>query len=358
MSQSPDLYRRYLVWGLSGPLIFLNFWVLGQLFAYFEQLITILVTASILGLLLSYPVRALEKRRVGRLIAILFVLMLVVAAVVLLGFTVIPLVLEQANQLLNALPQWLDRTRQQLFWLQEFAQQHRVNIDLDQLTTQLEKLAQTMVTGLPGLAIGTIGRLLDAVFIIVLALYMLLYGAQMWWGLIDLLPSRFGRAFSQSIQFNVQQFFISQVLLAFVMLLGLIPIFVLLRVNYALLFALIIGLFELIPFIGATVGIGLVVMLTLLQGFWAAFWVAIAAIALQQVRDNLIAPRLLGRFIGLNPIWIFVSLLLGARIAGVLGVILAIPIAGTIKGTVEQLRISSSLVLKSSISTTSPNVES
>jgi predicted PurR-regulated permease PerM len=357
MSQPLDLYRRYLVWGVSGPLIFLNFWVLGQLFAYFEQFITILVTASILGLLLSYPVRALEKRRVGRLIAILLVLVLVVATVVLLGVTVIPLVLDQANQLLDALPEWLDRTKQQLLWLQEFAQQRRVNIDFNQLAIQLEKLAQTMVTGLPGLAIGTLGRLLDAVLIIVLALYMLLYGAQMWWGLIDLLPSRFGRAFSQSIQFNVQQFFISQVLLAFLMLLGLIPVFVLLRVNYALLFALIIGLFELIPFIGATVGIGLVTLLTLLQGFWAAFWVAIAAIALQQVRDNLIAPRLLGRFIGLNPIWIFVSLLLGARIAGVLGVILAIPIAGTIKGTVEQLRISSSIVLKSSVSSTSSNAE-
>jgi predicted PurR-regulated permease PerM len=341
MSRPSDLYRRYLVWGFSGPLIFLNFWVLGQLFSYFEQVITIVVTASVLGLLLSYPVRALEKRRVERLVAILSVLVLVMAAVVLLGFTVIPLVLDQANQLLNALPQWFDKTGQQLSWLQEFAQQHRVNIDLNQLTNQLEQLAQRMVTGLPGLAIGTIGRLLDAIFILVLALYMLLYGSRMWRGLIDLLPPRFGRAFSQSIQFNVQQFFISQFLLALIMLAGLIPVFVLLRVNFALLFALIIGLFELVPFIGATVGIALVTMLTLLQGFWIAVWVAIAAIILQQVRDNFIAPRLLGQFIGLNPIWIFVSLLLGARIAGVLGVILAIPIAGTIKGTVEQLRLSS-----------------
>jgi predicted PurR-regulated permease PerM len=342
MSKSLDLYRRYLVWGLSGPLIFLNFWVLGQLFAYFEQLITIVVTASILGLLLSYPVRALEKRRVGRLIAILSVLVLLITVVVLLGFTVIPLVLDQANQLLNFLPQWLEKTGQQLSWLQEFAQRHRVNIDLDKLTDQLQQPVQRMLTGLPALAIGTIGRLVDAIFILVLALYMLLFGAQTWRGLIDLLPPRFGRAFSQSIQFNVQQFFISQFLLALIMLLGLIPIFVLLRVNYALLFALIIGFFELVPFIGATVGIALVTILTLLQGFWTAVWVAIAAITLQQVRDNFIAPRLLGQFIGLNPIWIFVSLLLGARIAGVLGVILAIPIAGTIKGTVEQLRFASS----------------
>jgi predicted PurR-regulated permease PerM len=359
MKKSSDLYRRYLVWGLSGPLIFLNFWVLGQLFSYFEQLITIVVTASILGLLLSYPVRALEKRRVGRLIAILAVLTLLIAGVILLGFTVIPLVLDQANQLLNFLPQWLEKTGQQLFWLQEFAQSHRVNIDVNKLADQLQQPVQRMVTTLPALAIGTIGRLIDAVFILVLALYMLLYGAQMWRGLIDLLPPRFGRAFSQSIQFNVQQFFISQFLLALIMMLALIPVFIVLRVNFALLFALIIGLFELVPFIGATAGIALVTMLTLLQGFWTAFWVAVIAIALQQVRDNVIAPRLLGRFIGLNPIWIFVSLLLGARIAGVLGVILAIPIAGTIKGTVEQLRLASFQDLARSPSADSaPSLES
>jgi predicted PurR-regulated permease PerM len=340
MSQSPDLYRRYLVWGLSGPLIFFNFWVLGQLFAFFEEPITIVTIAAILALLLSYPVRTLERRRVKPAAAAILVLVVVVTVFLLLGFTVIPLVLDQANQLLNALPQWLDKTRQQILWLQELAQRHRININLEQLINQLERLAQTLVTWLPGLAIGTLGRLLDGVLIVVLSVYMLLYGPQMWWGLVDLLPAKFGQAFSKSIQFNVQQFFISQFLLALTMLLGLIPIFTLIRVNFPLLFALIVALFELIPFIGASIGIFIVTMLTLLQGFWTAFWVAILAIALQQVKDNVVAPRLLGKFIGLNPVWIFFSLLLGARIAGVLGVILAIPIAGTIKGTVEQLRAS------------------
>jgi predicted PurR-regulated permease PerM len=338
MSQSPELYRRYLIWGFSGPLVFLNFWVLGQLFAYFEEPITIVTIAATLALLLNFPVRALEKRRLRPLPAIVLSLVLVLAVFFLLGLTVIPLVLDQANQLLNALPQWLDKTRQQLSWVQELTQQHHININLEQLTNQLEQLAQTLVSWLPGLAIGTLGRLLDGILILVLTVYMLLYGAQMWGGLIGLLPTRFGHAFSQSIRFNVQQFFISQGLLALTMLLGLTPIFVLLRVNFALLFALIISLFELVPFIGATIGIFIVTMLTLLQGFWTAFWVAIAAVVIQQVKDNVIAPRLLGKFIGLNPVWIFVSLLLGARIAGVLGVILAIPIAGTIKGTVEQLR--------------------
>jgi predicted PurR-regulated permease PerM len=67
--------------------------------------------------------------------------------------------------------------------------------------------------------------------------------------------------------------------------------------------------------------------------------VAIAAIVMQQIKDNLIAPRLMGRFTGLNPIWIFIALLMGGQIAGLLGVIVAVPIAGTIKGTIDTIRL-------------------
>ncbi|HEY9826337.1 MAG TPA: AI-2E family transporter, partial [Stenomitos sp.] len=286
MKRPGNVYRWYLVWGLSGPLLFLNFWVLGQLFVYFEQVITILTSAAIFALLLSYPTHWLEKRHVGRVPAILLVLTTVVAGITLLGFTVIPLVFDQATQLLNLLPQWLDSATQQLSWLQQIALRHRLNLNLNQIVGQFEQLAQTIVSSLPGLAIGTLGRVFDFVLILVLTLYMLLYGQQMWQGLIDLLPSRFGQAFNQSLQFNVRQFFISQFLLALFMLVGLIPIFVLLQVKFALLFALIIGLFELIPFIGATLGILLVTLLTLIQGFWPALWVGLASVVLQQVRDN------------------------------------------------------------------------
>jgi hypothetical protein len=59
------------------------------------------------------------------------------------------------------------------------------------------------------------------------------------------------------------------------------------------------------------------------------------AIAIQQVKDNLIAPRIMGNLTGLSPVIIFVSLLLGARVGGLLGVILAIPLTGVVKSLVE-----------------------
>ena len=122
------------------------------------------------------------------------------------------------------------------------------------------------------------------------------------------------------------------------MIATLTPLFLIIRVPFALLFALLIGTGELIPFIGATLGIGLVTILVLFQSFRLALLVAVVAVIMQQIKDNVVAPRLLGGFTGLNPIWIFIALLMGAEIAGFLGVLIAVPIAGTIKGTVEAVR--------------------
>jgi predicted PurR-regulated permease PerM len=59
------------------------------------------------------------------------------------------------------------------------------------------------------------------------------------------------------------------------------------------------------------------------------------AIALQQVKDNIMAPRIMGSLTGLSPVIIFASLLLGAKVGGFLGIILAIPLTGVIKSIVE-----------------------
>jgi predicted PurR-regulated permease PerM len=349
MRKGSDIYRQYLVWGLSGPIIFLNFWVLGQIFQYFEQVITIVVVSAIFAILLSYPVQWLTQRRVPRLPAILIVLTTVMSGITLLGFTVIPLVTDQANQLANLLPDWLNGAGKQVSWLRKIVVSYGFKDDLDPLISQLKEYIRIIVTGLPGLAIGTLGRFLDLIFILVLAVYMLLFGQRMWRGLVDILPRKLGTALDRSLQFNLRQFFISQFLLALFMLAGLTPIFLLLQIKFALLFALLVGLSNLVPFIGATLGIGLITLLSLLQGGWPAFWVGLTAVSLQQFKDNVMTPRLLGQFTGLNPIWIFVALLLGARIAGLLGVILAIPIAGTIQGTFEEMRAKSSPVILSAV---------
>ncbi|MBW4542822.1 MAG: AI-2E family transporter [Myxacorys chilensis ATA2-1-KO14] len=336
--------QRLLILGLIGPIAALNIWLLGQLLYYFEHLITVLAVSAILAFLMNYPVRWFERIRIKRTGAVVIVLLSTVTVLSVLALTLVPILLEQTNQLLVKIPGWLEASRQNLDFWDEWAKQRNLPIDLrgfgGKLSIQIENQIQAYASQALGLAIGTVSGLIDTILIIVLAFYMLLYGDRVWQGLIHQFPPKIGLPLSESLQQNFHNFFLSQILLALFMAGGLIPLFWALKVPFTLLFALIIGLAELIPFIGAGLGIGLVTILVMFQSVWLAFQVALAAVILQQIRDNLLAPKIMGDFTGLNPIWIFIALLVGLQIAGLLGVVIAVPIAGTIKGTIDAIRLS------------------
>ncbi|MBD2295593.1 AI-2E family transporter [Anabaena sphaerica FACHB-251] len=341
MRRSASL-QSLLIYGLSGPIIALNVWLLSVLFRYFQHPITILSIAAILAFLLNYPVKLFERARITRTQSVIIVLLITLTLLIILGVTLVPMVIDQTIQLLNNIPDWLASSQDNLGKLQVLARQKRIQVDLSLVTSQInagvQNLLQQIASGAVGFAGILLSALLNIVLVVVLAFYMLLYGDRVWYGLINLLPSHFGIPFSKSLQLNFQNFFLSQLLLGLFMVVALTPIFLFLRVPFALLFAIIIGISELIPFVGATLGIGLVTLLVFLQTWWLAFPVAMMAIIMQQIKDNILAPKLLGNFIGLNPLWIFVAILMGFEIAGLLGTLVAVPIAGTIKGTFDAIK--------------------
>ncbi len=339
--RSADL-QKLIILGLSGPVIALNVWLVTLVLRYFEHLLTVLVVSAILAFLLNYPVEFFERARIKRIGAVVIVLLVAVTVLVILGVTLVPVLVAQTTQLLEKIPGWLEASRQNLDFWDAWARTRSFPIDLKsfggRVSTQIESQIQEVATQALGFALGTVSGLIDSILVIVLASYMLLYGGRLWQGLIHLLPPKFGIPISESLRKNFHNFFLSQVLLALFMAGGLIPVFLVLKVPFTLLFALIIGIAELIPFIGAALGIGLVTILIMFQSVWLAFQFAIVAVILQQIRDNVLAPKMMGEFTGLNPLWIFIALLMGLQIGGFLGVVVAVPIAGTIKGTIDALR--------------------
>jgi predicted PurR-regulated permease PerM len=110
-----------------------------------------------------------------------------------------------------------------------------------------------------------------------------------------------------------------------------------LRIPLALLFGIAIGFFSLFPF-GTGIGIGIVSLLVALENFWEGVEVAAIAVTIDQINSNIVAPRLLGNLTGLNPVWVVISLLIGAKLGGVLGLLVAIPIASFIKDIADSWR--------------------
>jgi len=107
--------------------------------------------------------------------------------------------------------------------------------------------------------------------------------------------------------------------------------------KYALILAVIICFTNVIPYVGPFIGAVPAIIATLTYDPMKALWVALFIVVLQQLDGNVIGPRIMGNFIGLSPIWIILAITLGGGYAGLLGMILSIPLAAIIKIVLSEL---------------------
>ncbi|MEB3181847.1 MAG: AI-2E family transporter [Nostocaceae cyanobacterium] len=332
---------RILAIALFAPLLVLNGWAFSTIFDYFHSLIVILVGASVLAFLLNYPVTWMERQGAKREQVAILVFLLALSVLLALGVTLFPLALTQAQQLVARLPELIDSGRYQLMVLNEKADNLGLPINLDALLVQINDRVKGQLQAIAGkvlsLAVVTVTSLLDFLLTMVLTFYLLQHGDDLWSSLVDWLPSKFRQPFTETIRLSFQNFFISQLITATCMATCLIPAFLWLKVPFGLLFGLSIGIMALIPY-GGTVGIAVTTTLVALQDVWMGARVLIASVIVQQILETLIGPRILGSFTGLNPVWVLISVLTGARIGGFFGVILAVPTAVVINTALSALR--------------------
>ncbi|MUL35227.1 AI-2E family transporter [Gloeocapsopsis dulcis] len=334
---------RLLAIALFAPLLVLNGLAVSTIFDYFHSLIVILVGASLLAFLLNYPVSWMERQGARREQVAILVFLLTLSILLAVGVTLVPLVLMQAQQLVARLPELIDSGRHQLMLLNEWAENQGLPLNLDALVVQINDRVkgqlQAIAVQVLNLAVVTLTSLLDFLLAMVLAFYLLQHGDDLWQSLVQWLPTKLRGPFSQTLRLSFQNFFIGQLIFGLCMGSSLTAIFLWLKVPFGLLFGITIGIMALVPF-GGTVGIAGTTLLVALQDFWLGSRVLIAAIIVQQILDNLVAPRILGSVTGLNPVWVLVSVLTGARIGGLLGVIVAVPTAVVIKTALSAVRSS------------------
>lgn len=104
-----------------------------------------------------------------------------------------------------------------------------------------------------------------------------------------------------------------------------------LGLEYAVMLGIIAGLAELVPYFGPLIGAVPAVIVGLLQSKWMAVKVLLAILIVQQLEGNIIAPKILGKSVGLHPLVVILGLVAGAKLAGVAGMLLAVPAAATFK---------------------------
>lgn len=310
-------------------LLLASSWGVLQVLTYFEIVVVIFVISTILAFLLSYPVRWC-RRFLAHDTAVFIVFMVALVLVGGLTTTLALAVIAQGQSLLDNGTNVLNSLLPFIEQIETTLRQWNVQVDLQTLGIQLQQQATTLLGSGLGLVQTLLENFINGILIAVVTFFMMLDGPRLWRWILRATPEHRRQHLTAIIQKNLLGFFWGRLLLSIFFAVSTFVVFLVLKIPYALVLAVIAGLFDLIPGIGATLGVGLVGLLLLSQGVVTAIQSVVVCILLQQVEENVLLPHVMRDSLNINPVVMFFALIVGVRVAGLLGLFLAIPIAGVL----------------------------
>lgn len=301
-----------------------------------------LLAASLLMLLALPLCRHLEKRLPGGIAAAL-ALMMLLAAVALAVMLVVPPAVRQVQQLVESLPALLEHMKG---YLQRFtAWLDGRGLDLspvrDGLFGQITSAAGGMVSRAVSTATQIIGNLSKVLLSPLLAFYLLRDRRKIAAGLTLLLPVAYrarGVRAAREMRRETAAYLRGQLLLSLAV--GGMTAAGLMMTGTPgwLLLGVLMGVLELVPYIGPVIA-GVPAVLLALQGGWVrALWTAVVLVVIQEIEGAVLSPRLVGGATSLHPMMVLLLVSAGGMIAGALGMVLVIPVVVSIRGALRGWR--------------------
>ena len=312
-------------------------WVVWQIVSPILHTLVLFALAAVLAFALSSPVNMLASRIGNRVLAIVTVYVLV-GIVVVGGLTLLagPFV-RQASALATALPQYANDLQAQAPAVQTTLGQYGIQADLDQLKARaalaVEQSGTVVLQNLVGTLAEVGGILLDVVLALVISLYLLVDGPGIGQRSLAAIPNEY-RPNALFLQDHVSRvlggYLRGQLILGAVIGLATGIGMALLGLPYAVVLGVLAGLFELVPMFGPILSAVPAVLVAMFLPFPTVLWVVLFFLVIQQIENNVLAPRISGHAVGLHPLGAMFALLAGFQLAGVLGGLFAVPIAGVL----------------------------
>lgn len=311
-------------------------WGLLQVLSLARQVLTWILIAAFLAMALNPAVDWLQRRGVRRRAhAVVAVSAATVLAIAALGAGFVPLLIDQVNQFADAVPGYVEdltKGRGKLGFLQE--KYHIV----DRVKEAVQENGASKVFGLSGTAIsitkGVLTIIVGIVTIAFLTLFMLLEGPAWLERFYSLLPERLQprwRAIGRDIYRTVGGYVTGNLLISLIAGVTSTIVLLIMGVPYAVALGLLVAILDLVPLAGATIAAVIVSAVAFIESLPAGIVVAVFFLVYQQLENHVLQPLIYGRTVQLSPLAVLIAVLIGASLAGVLGALAAIPVAGTIQ---------------------------
>jgi predicted PurR-regulated permease PerM len=317
-------------------------WALLHIVSIARHVIVWFFIALFLALAINPLVELLQRRGVrSRGLAATAAMLLVIVALALIGALFIPTLVRNVNNFVDAVPGYvhdITKGKGRLGFLE--TKYHIV----EKVREQVHKGGAKRLLGLSGAAVaitkGVINIVVGTITVVFLTFFMLLEGPQWIDRLYGLLPPESQprwRRVGGDIYKTIGGYVTGNLVISLIA--GTLTTLVLLvmGVPYAVALGVVVAVLDLIPLAGATIAAIIIATVAFLHTIIAGIVVVVFFVVYQQVENHLLQPLVYGRTVQLSPLAVLVAVLVGAEVAGILGALAAIPVAGALQVVIVEL---------------------
>lgn len=307
------------------------------LFAYIIRDILLMVFISIIFAALIEPVvNLLESKKIPRGVGVVLIYIALLFFIYLTIRLLIPPIVEQIALLAQNFPNLWSRIVENFDSIQQYSEEQGLYNNIQSSLESLQKGLQQAASGAYAFVIALFQNIVNFLMVLVITFYLVVEKDAVHKLVKAITPAAYHQYvvdMFHEIQAKIGDWARGQLILGLIIgVLSFIGLLILMP-KYALVLALVAGITELIPYIGPILGaIPAVFLGFTIQpfSFGRGMAVLILYLVIQQVENNIVVPKVMQKTVGLNPVVIIIVMLIGARLAGIIGLIIAIPVATSI----------------------------
>lgn len=298
--------------------------------------VAMIVMAAIDPLVTWFHGKVRIPRGVGVLIIYIFLISFFLTVLAIL----IPALSTQFKEFTKDLPNNLERLSEFFEGISIYGQSFGFNLDQKDIIDKLGSNLGGSSSNIFSTTVGFFTGLVSFIVVFAMAFYMSIKEDGMERFLYSVTPAQYEERtvrIAKKIKSRIGRWMSGQLVLMGVIFVLDFTVLYLLGVPYALIVALIGGFLEIIPYIGPTVAGFIAVSVSLLVSPVKAVFVLISYIIIQQAENHIILPQIMKKAVGLNPLSVIMAMLIGVKLAGAVGVILAVPVATAVGVVIKEL---------------------
>lgn len=305
-----------------------------------KDIVAVLFVSLIFASAIDPWVDWMQSKKIPRSLGVIMIYLVLLSIIGLTVYLIIPPIANEITQLSQNYPRYIEKAMSGLSILKSYTIKFGV---LDGIKSGLESLSanlQATASGVFSTVTGFIGKFFSFFLILVMTFYMTVEENAIKKLVYSLAPHSYRSYIMQLVnrmQSKIGLWLRGQLILCLIIFIFVYIGLSILGVQYALVLALIAGLMEFVPYLGPVISVIPAAFIAFTQSPMLAVFVIPLYYLIQWLENNILVPKIMQKTTGINPIVSISALLIGYKLAGILGAILGIPVATAISVFIKDL---------------------